>query len=64
MTHSPELDETDPTPPEYDSFKQWFYSQHPEGDALQYQRLYRAFQAGYRERAEMEREADGDLEAC
>jgi NTP pyrophosphatase (non-canonical NTP hydrolase) len=44
------LDEHDPTPPEYDLFKEWFYQVHPNGDQMVYQDQYRAFQAGYRVR--------------
>ena len=44
------LDETDSTPPEYDRFKDWFYSEYPERDAMNYQKLYRAYQAGYNAR--------------
>jgi hypothetical protein len=57
------MDETDPTPPEYDLFKIWFYGEYPEGDAMLYQRLYRAFQAGYQvdrlPQPEADREAAG-----
>lgn len=53
--HSPELDETDPTPPEYDSFKRWFWGKYPEerarGTELDFQKMYRAYQAGYAQRA-------------
>jgi NTP pyrophosphatase (non-canonical NTP hydrolase) len=44
------LDEHHATPPEYDLFKEWFYEVHPDGDQMAYQRLYRAYQAGYRQR--------------
>src|SRR5258708_36205741 len=28
------MNETDPTPPEYDLFKTWFHGEYPEGDAM------------------------------
>jgi hypothetical protein len=53
-----DLDETDPAPPEYDKFKDWFYSEYPEGDAMNFQRLYRAYQAGYRQRQAQQEAAE------
>jgi hypothetical protein len=49
-----ELDETDPTPPEYEEFKTWFWGGYPDGPAkgtvAEFQPFYRAFQAGYHAR--------------
>lgn len=54
MSAERELDETDPTPPEYDRFKQWYYARYPDGPgrggAPEFQDAYRAYQAGYRQR--------------
>jgi hypothetical protein len=47
------LTERDPTPPEYDYFKEWFCQVHPDGDQMIYQDTYRAYQAGYHKRGEV-----------
>jgi hypothetical protein len=49
---SPEADETDPTPPEYEDFKRWFWGDFPDhaaqGSVRDFQKMWRAFQAGWR----------------
>jgi phosphoribosyl-ATP pyrophosphohydrolase len=44
------LDEYDPTPPEYDLFKEWFYQVYPGGNQMMFQDLNRAYQAGHHRR--------------
>jgi len=51
------LTERDPTPIEYEDFKDWFYQVHPDGDCMVYQTEYRAFQAGFHAREMRDREA-------